>query len=107
MIEDLNDEELLDFLMNSDYEEDIKPDDLKYLLSKFKYFYRVLHSKLGIIKSEREGEMINLKDDLKTMNNKIRQVRTELADKQNFIDQLNNKKLTISERLSGKLNIKK
>lgn len=105
MIDDLNDEELLDFLMNSDYEEDLKPEDLKYLLTKFKYFYRILHSKLDIAKSEKEGELINLKDDLKSMNKKIRETKIELANKQDFINGLKNKKLSLSERFKGKLNI--
>jgi hypothetical protein len=106
MIKDLNDKELLDFLMNSDYEEDLKPEDLTYLLFRFKYFYRILHGRMENAKSEKGAELMNLKDDLKSISKKMIDVKTELADKKNYIDQFESRKLTLSERWKGKLNIK-
>ena len=37
MISELNDEEILDFLMNSDFDGDFKPEEFRYLLHKWKY----------------------------------------------------------------------
>ena len=38
MISELTDEEILDFLMTSDFEDSYSPDELKYLLLKWRYF---------------------------------------------------------------------
>ena len=41
MISELTDEEILDFLMTSDFEDSYSPEELKYLLLKWRYFYRL------------------------------------------------------------------
>ena len=42
MISELKDDEIMDFLMTSDFESEYKPEELKYLLYKWRYFYRLL-----------------------------------------------------------------
>ena len=89
MINKLNDDEILDFLMTSDFEGDFKPDELKYLLNKWRYFYRILHGAIERLKVQNDGIIRNLN---------VKNVKNE--DKIEF---MKNKKLTWKERFLGKI----
>jgi len=107
MISELNDKEILDFLMTSDFDGDYSPEELKYLLFKWRYFYRVLHGQSERIKDDSEGT-IRQKDSLieeytKSINN-LNKVNEE---NQKLIESFFNKKLTWKERISGKIIPKK
>ncbi len=52
MISELSDEEILDFLMTSDFEGDYKPEELKYLLYKWRNFFRQQHGKYEHLKND-------------------------------------------------------
>ena len=70
MISELTDVEILDFLMTSDFEENFSPDELKYLLLKWRYFYRILHGKNERMQEAYEfefkvaGEKLDLEEKL-------------------------------------------
>ena len=92
MISELTDEEILDFLMTSEFENEYKDEEFKYLLFKWRYFYRLLHGKVDLIKTDKNFEIVGLKSEierLKTLNNEILMLK--------------NRKLTLRERLSGKI----
>lgn len=103
MISELNDEEILDFLMTSDFEQDYKPEELKYLLTKWRYFYRLLHGRLELRKLESESEINKLKQDLKKNKNLLTQTQIEHSKKVDLINNLSNRKLTLKERFKGKI----
>jgi len=46
MISELNDDEMLDFLMTSDFDQEYKPEEFKYLINKMEVFYRLMYGKL-------------------------------------------------------------
>lgn len=103
MISELTDEEILDFLMTSDFENEYKNEEFKYLLFKWRYFYRLLHGKVDLIKTDKNFEIEGLKSEierLKTLNNEI---LTKNAKQVDEILMLKNRKLTLRERLSGKI----
>ena len=50
-IKELLDDEILDFLMTSEFEDNYSPDELKYLLQKWRYFYRLFNGKVERYKS--------------------------------------------------------
>lgn len=103
MISELNDKEILDFLMTSDFEGDYSPDELKYLLFKWRYFYRVLHGQSDRIKDSLEGT-IRQKDSLIEENNKsIETLTQQNYHREQLIESLNRRKLTWKERISGKI----
>jgi len=104
MISELKDEEILDFLMTSDFEEDYKPEELKYLLVKWRYFYRLLNGRYEISKVDLEGEVKKLKEELGYKDNKIESLMIEGAKKDDLLSSLKNKKLSWKERISGKIN---
>lgn len=103
MISELNDKEILDFLMTSDFEQDYKPEELKYLLTKWRYFYRLLHGKLELTKTENDGEIKKLKEDLKRKSELLTKTQIESSDKSNVIDGLKSRKLSLKERFQGKI----
>jgi dTDP-4-amino-4,6-dideoxygalactose transaminase len=60
MISELNDDEILEFLMTSDFEGDYKPGEFRYLLNKWRYFYRILHSRSSNSSSSLQFEIKKL-----------------------------------------------
>ncbi len=103
MISELNDNEILDFLMTSDFEGDYKPDEFKYLLFKWRYFYRVLHSRQKSNFDNYEFTIEQLNGQIESLKQQNVICQQQLALKQDELSQLVNKKLTLKERISGKI----
>lgn len=108
MISELTDEDILEYLMTSEFIENYRPEEYKYLLHKFKYFYRILHGNHTRIKGDKDLEIKNHKDSLESIRKDIERIQIENADLKNKIDLIpSERKLTIMERLTGKIkNIK-
>ena len=103
MISELKDDEILDFLMNSDLDGNYSPEELKYLLLKWRYFYRTLHGRLGRIKDDNTGETRKLSDEISNLKNQIIQLQVTSAQKEDEIALVKNRKLSLRERISGKI----
>ena len=103
MIAELNDDEILDFLMTSDFEGDYSPDELKYLLTKWRYFYRVTHGSFERFKTDNEGTVRLLKTDIDNLRNQLTSTQIDNVNKDSVIDSMKNRKLTWRERLSGEI----
>lgn len=105
MILKLNDEDILEFLMTSDFEEEYSPNEFKYLLTKWRYFYRIQQGKYERDKIKAEGDARDLESKIKTSDYQIFNLQNELLKKQNLINNIKNKKLTWKERISGKIKL--
>ncbi len=106
MIYEIPDDEILGFLMTSDFEGDYSPEELKYLLVKWRFFYRVLNGAYERTKVENDGLINNLKFEIESMKAQSNTLMVENADKENLIMSIKNKqnrKLTWKERLTGKI----
>ena len=103
MISELNDEEILDFLMNSDFEGDFKPEEFRYLLHKWKYFYRILHGRYELAKVNHDGEIRQLISEKETLSKSLFDTQVESAQKEDTINNMKSRKLTLKERWSGKI----
>lgn len=103
MIKELNDDDILDFLMTSEFEGDYKPEEFKYLLNKWRYFYRLLYGINERIRDDNNSKINELENKIKTLESEILNLKVENANKENKIDSIKNRKLTIKERLSGKI----
>lgn len=103
MISELNDEEILDFLMNSDFDGDFKPEEFRYLLHKWKYFYRILNGRYELAKVNHEGEIRQLIADKETLVKSLFDSQVESAQKEDIIGSMKSRKLTWNERLKGKI----
>jgi hypothetical protein len=103
MISELNDEEILDFLMNSEFEGDFKPDELKYLLVKWRYFFRLSQGRLETLRKEYDGLADKYIQDGKVSQSEMNEVLASNAKLKDSIDILKSRKLTLKERISGKI----
>jgi hypothetical protein len=107
MISELNDEEILELLMSSEFNNDYKPEEFKYLLFKWRYFYRILHGKYELEKTDHKGSVNRLKVDISNRDNRINSILYQLRETNDKIDSLKNRKLTFKERISGKIKFDK
>lgn len=103
MISELNDEEILNFLMTSDFEQEYKPEEFKYLLTKWRYFYRIMNGKMELYKTNKEHEVNHLNEEVKMLKSQIVEYQSKLAEKENQISSMKMRKLTLKERISGKI----
>jgi hypothetical protein len=102
-MQNLDNEEMLDYLMTSDFNEPLKREEFIFLLNKWKNYYRILHSRYMVKNDGNDQRIQKLERDKKLLENNIKNLKIKLADKQNQIDQFNNRKLTFKERLKGKI----
>ncbi len=103
MISKMTDEDMLDFLMTSEFENDISPDEFRYLLNKWKYFYRVIHGRLERTRQDLSFEVDSLKGQIVGMQESIVSAQMDAAKKEDEIHSLKNRKLTFKERWTGKI----
>lgn len=106
MISELKDDEILEFLMTSDFEQDYKPEEFRYLLLKWRYFYRLLHGKYEMSKTDLNHEIQTINEKLKSKDDLLVTSQIENSKLQNTIDSMKNRKLTFKERLTGKIIMK-
>ena len=96
------DREIMDYLMTSDFSENLTPDESRFLLSKFRYQYRFIHSQM-------QSDLYKMDEkDLK-----IEQLTSTVSDLNRTISELGNtidiyksridKDLSFKERLLGKI----
>jgi len=105
MISELTDEEILEFLMTSDLDENYRTQDFKYLILKFRSFYKIIYCNCQLYKSENELVIKNLNSTIESLNKEIIQHQIEKAKIQNELDtHLKVRKLSWRERLSGYVN---
>jgi hypothetical protein len=104
MINELTDDQILEYLMTSEFIENYKPEEYKFLLHKFRYFYRILHGNHTRIKSDLEFESKHLKLEIDCLKNQFYQEQVKTTELQDKIDlSTKERNLTWKERWSGKI----
>jgi hypothetical protein len=103
MILELSDEEILDLLMTSEFENNLSPTEFKYLLKKWRYFYRLQNGTLERIKDDLTFSVNSLKDELDALKKEQYNILVDCAKKEDKINSLKNRKLTFRERWTGKI----
>ena len=106
MIDELKDNEILDFLMTSEFDGDYSPGELKYLLVKWRYFYRVLDGNLNRDSVESQGLARKLNSEIDVLKEQITNLLVGTANKDNVIMSMKTRKLSWKERFSGKIILK-
>jgi hypothetical protein len=107
MISELKDDEILEFLMTSDFEGDYSPTELKYLLTKWRYFYRILNGRSDRDVQKLEGDLQTIENQIKTKDLQIGNLKNEIINKDDIITTMKNRNLTFKERWSGKIILNK
>lgn len=103
MISELNDNDIFDFLMTSDFSDDYSPEELKYLLLKWRYFYRILNGNFERTKDDFDGQIRIKSEIIDSLKFEILELQIRLANRENTIDQLKSRSLSWKERISGKI----
>lgn len=102
----MSDEDLLDFLMTSDFNDNHSPEELRYLLLKWRYFYRVFNGRLERYKDDSNWELGRLNEKIENLIGEKIDLQIKLANKENELDFLKSRKLSWIERIKGKINYK-
>lgn len=104
---DLNDDKLFEYLMTSDFIENYKPSEWKFLLIKFRSFYKILRGNKERESEEKSKTIEKMKNELDSLNFQLTQEKIKSSDLQNKIDLSKKKrKLTWRERFNGEVEIK-
>jgi hypothetical protein len=102
-LKELPDEDILDFLMTSEFENNYSPEELKYLLKKWKFFYRLFNGKYDRLRDDKDFITNKLELKIDELNKKILALTIECAQNKDEISFLKNKKLSWKERIKGKI----
>jgi hypothetical protein len=99
----LSTEEILNYLMTSDFNEGLTPDEYRFLLFQFRNHYRMISGRNENLKSDIvfKSEKIKEVEDLKRK--EINNILSQKSDLENQISQLKNRKLSWKERWTGKI----
>lgn len=106
MISEINDEELLEFLMTSDLIDNYSPTELKYLITKWRYFYRILQGNSRRDSIEMEGRINSLESKVNSIEIDKNNLLSIIAIKQDEINSMKDRNLTFKERWTGKIILK-
>lgn len=105
-VQDFSDKDILNYLMVSEFNEGLTPDEFKFLLYKFRYLYRLSHGKTESLKYD--IEKLSADNYSITETNKV-QISGLNQEKQNIESRYNslvNRRLSWKERIKGKIIIK-
>ena len=102
-ISELNDEDILNFLMTSDFEGDYSPEELKYLLVKWRYFFRLFQGRSEQSKMSLEDNLLKVEEQLEVKKKSEFDLQVKLANKEDYISSIKNRNLTFKERWTGKI----
>lgn len=102
-IKELNDSDILDFLMTSEFEDNYSPDELKYLLTKWRYFYRLSHGKYNRLKDDTETEIKNIKERNISLQGENDVLKIDNNRLEEDIIRLIGRKLSWKERIKGRI----
>jgi len=104
-INKVKNDELLEFLMTSDFVEEWTTEELKFMLVKFREFYRYIYSLKNREIDHKDGEIKKMEELTKHLNDKSIEDSNEISELNHTLTKLKNRKLTIGERWSGKLKL--
>ncbi len=82
----MNDVDLLEMLLTSEFRDVQKKEDFRHLIIKFREFYRILYSRLTNKSSEMEFVKKNLEDKISLLEKEIYDLKVKNAQLQDTID---------------------
>lgn len=103
MVSELSETEILDYLMTSDFEEGLNVEEFKFLLFKFRNYYKKVSCSLVLETDKITTVLRNSEDSIRMMENKVQDAITKKNEIETKFNYLVNKKLTLKERFIGKI----
>jgi hypothetical protein len=98
-----NDDDILDYLMTSNFDDNLSPEELKSLLIKFRQFYRISANRFTNIELERKKFYSDLDLIKSTNESKINEMKILYENLNTKYNGLIERKLSFKERLFGKI----
>jgi len=95
----VGEDDMLYYLMTSDFTEGLSPSDLIELLNRFKYFYRLKDCE----KRSMIYEIDKLKKEIEDRDIEISKLRNDSNISKSELDNILSKKLTFKERIKGRI----
>jgi hypothetical protein len=105
-VQNFSETDILNYLMTSEFNEGLTPDEFKFLLYRFRYYYRLTYGMNQNLKTETEGLKKALEEKEFCMKKIIDNFNSEKAWSEDKYNRLINRKLTWKERIKGKIIIK-
>ena len=105
-MQNFSEKDILDYLMTSEFNEGLTPDEFKFLLYKFRYHYRLTFGINQNLKLEIDYLKKSIEETESTTKKMIEIANNEKVKSETNYNRLINKKLTWKERIKGKIIIK-
>lgn len=104
MISELSEIEILNYIMTSEFQDGLTPDEFRLLIIRLRNFYRVSNSKVETLKSEIDGKKKEIDDMINLYTIEIENLNTINKSITEEMQKIYSRKLSIGERISGKIN---
>jgi len=106
MVDQLSETEILDYLMSSEFDEGLTPDEFKFLLKKFRNFYRVISCSVSNHKDRMEKAIQDTENTIRKSEELEVKFENEKIELHNKIQKILDRKLSWEERFKGKIILK-
>lgn len=103
MIDNLSDTEILNYLLTSEFNDGLTPDEFRFLLYQFRNYYRVVAGKNDVLRGQVEIKARELDETLRSNSETVNRILSEKADLENKLSSFRNRDLSWKERWTGKL----
>ena len=104
MAKTLNDEDLLEYLLTSEFNETLKTEEYKYLLLRFKAFYKMMYGRQKTQNSDMKFQIEQMTKEIVSFKKRIEIAQTEKAiAEDDLIKYTKKRKLTWKERYYGEI----
>ena len=98
-------DEILEYLMTSDFNEELNKSELKALLIKFREFYRYMYSVKDNKVIDRDFKIKKFEQEITFMKEEVVRLKFRKSELENERNLLIRRKLSFMERTRGKLDI--
>ena len=102
-MQNFSETDILNYLMTSEFNEGLTPDEFKFLLYRFRHHYRLAYGMNERLKTESDGVKKILEEKELCMKKIIDNLNSEKASSEYKYNRLINRKLTWKERIKGKI----
>jgi Ser-tRNA(Ala) deacylase AlaX len=96
-------DKFLDYLLTSDFEDSLSPEDLKLLLLKFRYFYRIVSTRSNNIDIEKKRFDFEIEQLKLQREQDVNNLTNQKENLTNIYKSITTRKLSFVERLLGKI----
>jgi predicted RNase H-like nuclease (RuvC/YqgF family) len=103
-MKEISNEELFEYLMTADFNENLRPEEWKFLLLKFREFYKNLRGNKQLLIGDLNFKTKNLEKEISALKSNLQNQQIKATDLENKIDFIKRKrKLTFKERIKGEI----